>query len=188
MPSGGVHPIRTEKALKDDCPVTIVLRQSTRCFSSGIQNDRVRLSKDKGLSVFFLFNEDGDLARRVKCEMVNAPLRTTGKVHELRRVGQTCFLKRNRGSDAIAGLRTVKLKGGFHTHTFSSIRCPQSGLSLKGQLGGCVTLDRPNLSTATVHTSHRRYFAVARAACLITSTTTSGLVTGTACEEFTSVT
>ena len=120
---------KEEKALKDDCPVTIVLgQQSTRGFSGGIQNDRVRLRKDEGLSAFLLFNEDGDLSQRVQREMVSALMRTTGKVHELRRVGQTCFLKRDRGSDAIAGLRAVKLKGGIHTYALSSGRRPQTGL------------------------------------------------------------
>jgi hypothetical protein len=47
---------KEEKALKDDCPVAIVLRQqSIRCFSGGIQDDRVRLGEYEGLSVFLLF-------------------------------------------------------------------------------------------------------------------------------------
>ena len=103
---------------EEKIPRGVLGQQSTRCFFSGIKNDRVRLSKDEGLSAFFLFSEDGDLSRRVQREMVDAHMLTTRKVHELRRVGQTRFLKRDRGSDAIAGLRAVKLKGGFHDYAF----------------------------------------------------------------------
>ena len=78
---------KEEKALKDYCPVTIVFRQqSTRCFAGGIQDDRVRLSKDEGLPAFFVSYKQEDLSRRVQCEMVNAFVRTTGDVHELGRL------------------------------------------------------------------------------------------------------